>query len=67
MDIIHAFAMRQTQAHSDTHGEDAATWELVFKTADINGPNPESVSSTPPFHNLCKNPCAMRSSFFSVF
>jgi len=51
MDIIHAFAMRQTQAHSDTHGEDAATWELVFKTADINGPNPESVSSTPPFHN----------------
>jgi len=48
MDIIHAFAMRQTQAHSDTH---TATTVPVFKTADINGPNPESASSTSPFHN----------------
>jgi len=40
MNIIHAFALRQTQAHSDMHGEDTATRELVFKTAYINGPNP---------------------------
>jgi hypothetical protein len=28
-----------------------ATTELVIKTADINGPTPQSVSTTPPFHN----------------
>jgi len=62
---LHCAKRRHTATRTvDKH---AATRELVFKTAYINGPNPESVSSTPPFHNLCKNPCAMRSSFFSVF
>ena len=39
--------------HSATRTIDkhTATRELEFKTADINGPNPESVSSTHPFHN----------------
>jgi hypothetical protein len=50
--LYRAFALRQTQ-HTATRTVDkhTATRELVFKTADINGPNPESVSSTPPFHN----------------
>ena len=48
MDIIHVFALRQAQAHSDTRGiythTHTATRALVFKTADVNRPNPKSVS-----------------------
>jgi hypothetical protein len=29
----------------------AASTAPVFKTADTNGPNPESALSTPPFHS----------------
>ena len=44
VDSIHAFALRQTQAHSDTQADKhTSTAELAFKTADINGPNPELV------------------------
>jgi len=64
MDIINAFAMCQTQARSDTH---TATTAPVLKPLISTDPTPNHRHLLLLFTiNLCKNPSAMRSSFFSV-
>jgi hypothetical protein len=46
---LHCAKRKQTATPSvDKHN---ATTAPVFETADINGPNTESVLATPPFHN----------------
>lgn len=67
MDIIHAFALCQTQEHSDTHGRYIHCHHRtsIQKLLISNDPIPSQCHLLLLFTiNLCDNPSEMRSSFF---